>query len=574
MGVPPLLTIPLQDLNPRQRRGFFWGCLLGLALVLGLAARARFSWPQWPLSDPDTWGYLHPGLAKLRGEGFVHTYARNFLYPGWVYLLLRTFGTFRAIPVAQHLLGLATGGLLWLLWRQWRAWLTATRLPAWADALLGLGLVTFFLRSGSLIHFEHQIRPEAIFPFFAALDACLLFGFLRAWFRDRHPRRAAWRGGLSVCVTALLYQLKPSFGLAVGVALLPLAWALVHPWTRDPLPRRALVVMVSAAVVLAMFLLVLPERRFARSDEFSREFLPQTLLTVHAGLIHQQLAADVRDRVATPFGPEFLVAANDALERELVLASQADAKPYESLGYNPDYLMYRRDSFCRWLYDHLPAERASAFCYDYYERAALHHPASMAAKVWRQLRVFYSIHCPAFWPAGKFKEEKLYRKTNEALAWPNYQQTLNADPPGAAYLRAAKRLQRSKAEHRQPFWTVKANVAASVCYLPVLVLFGLGMAFVATGSPERRGGVWAAGWLVALVYGLNLGNCLTIGAVHSLDVARYSYNLLVYAAWCELAALVWVGEVAAAWVRQRRARTGARQGQQPVEKRSSQSPGL
>lgn len=545
MSVPPLLTAPLQDLTPRQRRGFFWACALGLGLVLGTAAWARFSWPPWPLSDADTWGYLHPALAKLRGEGFVHTYSRNFLYPGWVYLLLWIFGTFRAVTVGQHLLGLATGGLLWLLWRQWRASLTATRLPAWADALLGLALVTFFLRSGSVLHFEHQIRPEAIFPFFAALDVCLLFGFLSAWFRDRHPRRAAWRGGVSVFVTALLYQLKPSFGLTVGVALLPLPWAFVHPWTRDPFPRRALVVTVSVAVVLATFLLVVPERRFAASDEFSREFLPETLLTVHAGLIHQQLEQDVRDRVATPLGPEFLATASDALGRELLRAAHPESKPYESLGYNPDFLMYRRDSFCRWLYDRLPAAQANAFCYRAYGRAAWHHPLGMAAKIGRQLRIFYSLHCPAFWPAAKFKEEKLYRKTNEALNWPNYQQTLHSLPLGATYLQATARLQRSGAEYRLPSWTVKANVVASVCYLPILGLFLAGLAFVRTWPAEQRTGWWASGSLVALVYGLNFGNCLTISVVHSLDVARYSYNLLVYAAWCELAALVWLGEVVA-----------------------------
>ena len=89
---------------------FFGATLAGLALVLGLAARARFAWPQWPVADPDTWGYLYPALGKLEGAGFVHTYGRNFLYPGFVYGLLRCGGTFRAIPVAQHLLGLACCG--------------------------------------------------------------------------------------------------------------------------------------------------------------------------------------------------------------------------------------------------------------------------------------------------------------------------------------------------------------------------------------------------------------------------------------------------------------------------------
>ena len=94
-----------------------------------------------------------------------------------------------------------------------------------------------------------------------------------------------------------------------------------------------------------------------------------------------------------------------------------------------------------------------------------------------------------------------------------------------------------------------ANIAAAVCYLPLLVLFVAGMIFVSRWPAERRAKLWAAGWLVGMVGALNFGNCLTIAIVHSQDVARYSYNLLVYAAWCELAAAVWLAELAAAWVR-------------------------
>ena len=54
-----------------------------------------------------------------------------------------------------------------------------------------------------------------------------------------------------------------------------------------------------------------------------------------------------------------------------------------------------------------------------------------------------------------------------------------------------------------------------------------------------------------MVYGLNFGSCLTIAIVHSLDVARYSYNLLVYAAWCELAAAVWLIEAFLVWFHHR-----------------------
>ena len=552
MNLPPALTVPWPQLSPRGRRVFFWTSLAGLLVVLADAAGARFAWSLWPISDPDTWGYLHPGLARLRGEGFQHTYGRNFLYPGWVWLLLRLFGDFRAIPVAQHLLGLATGGLLWTAWRQWRAFLTNTRLPAWVDALLGLALTTFFLRSASVVYYENQIRPEAVFPFCAALQVCALFAFLRAWGVDRHPLRAAVRGGASVFLAVALYQLKPSFGLAAGLAALPILWAFLRPWTRDPLPRRRLAVGVGVGGALAAVLFVLPERRLARTDEFSGLFLPETLLTVHAGLVRDQLVQDARDRAQTPFDPALLQEAAPLLDQETRRASQPEAKPYPSLGYNPDYLMYRQDSFCHWLLDHGGPRFTATFCYYYYQKTALRHPLRMAGKVGRQLGVFYRLHCPAFWPARRFAVAKLYGDTGKALAYPNYQEQLRANGPGRAYLDAAARLQDSPELYRAAPSIVGANVAASVCYLPILGLFLAGMGWVSRWPGERRAGLWAAGWLIAVVHGLCFGNCLTISIVHSLDVDRYGYNLVVYAAWCELAALLWVGEVAAAWFWSRR----------------------
>ena len=548
MRLPPALTVSVARLDPRGRRTFLWATLAGLALVLGLAARARFAWPQWPVADPDTWGYLFPALGKLEGKGFVHTYGRNFLYPGFVYEALRFGGTFRAVPVMQHLLGLATGALLWVSWRQWRAWFAETRLPAWADALLGLGLVAFFVRSGSVIHFEAQIRPEAVFPFFGALGMCLLLGFGWAWFVDRRPMRAALLAGAGVFDTALLYQLKPSFGLAVLFALAPLGWAAFHPWSSDRTGRWRLGVAVMAAASLAGAVFVLPERQLARTDAFTETFLPETLLTVHAAMIRDQMARDVQDHAATPFPPAFLAEAAGRMDRNTRFASERPQKPYESLGYNPDTLMYRPDGFCGWLNATLPAPQAAAFCYYYYRRAALHEPGRMTGKVLRQLGVFYNIHCPAFWDPRGFAVERLYRKTNDALGYPNYQQLLRAYPPGAAYLDASKKLQRSKVKLLQPRWTVPANVAAAVCYLPLLALFIVGMVLVSRWPAERRAGVWAAGWLVVMIGGLSFGNCLTIAVVHSLDVARYAYNLLVYAAWCELAAAVWLAEVLAEWI--------------------------
>src|SRR5204863_24691 len=103
----------------RLREGSLWRLFYWtlLALVFAGAIWQRFKLPLDPIADPDTWGYLSPGLRKLLGSEFGHTHGRNFVYPGFVYLLLSGFGTFRAIVIGQHLLGLLAGGVLLLTWR-------------------------------------------------------------------------------------------------------------------------------------------------------------------------------------------------------------------------------------------------------------------------------------------------------------------------------------------------------------------------------------------------------------------------------------------------------------------------
>lgn len=88
--------------------------LVVVVFVWAVTVRSRL--PLQPFIDEDFWGYLNPALSKLTGGPFQHSQGRDFLYPGFVYLLLCVFGDLRAIPIAQHALGVLTGGLLLLVW--------------------------------------------------------------------------------------------------------------------------------------------------------------------------------------------------------------------------------------------------------------------------------------------------------------------------------------------------------------------------------------------------------------------------------------------------------------------------
>src|SRR5207249_7289152 len=71
----------------------YWSAV---AVIFVWAAWLRFRLPLDPIADHGTWGYLSPALRKLTGAEFGHTYGRNFIYPGFIYLLLLGFGDFRA----------------------------------------------------------------------------------------------------------------------------------------------------------------------------------------------------------------------------------------------------------------------------------------------------------------------------------------------------------------------------------------------------------------------------------------------------------------------------------------------
>src|SRR5260370_8840358 len=128
----------------------------GVLILFGLAAWRRFTLALDPIADPDTWGYLSPALRKLTGAPFGHTSGRNFIYPGFVYLLLRVFRDFRAIATAQHVLGLVAGATLLLTWHRARTFLARPRLSRGFYYAIGLVAAARFLLARTPLPFSIQ----------------------------------------------------------------------------------------------------------------------------------------------------------------------------------------------------------------------------------------------------------------------------------------------------------------------------------------------------------------------------------------------------------------------------------
>lgn len=394
---------------------------------------------------------------------------------------------------------------------------------------LGFGLLVVVEEQFSLtiIQFEHTLRPEALFSPFAALQVWLLIEFARARWRENRPRAAQLSGGCAIFFSGVLFFLKPAFGLALIPANLPVALSL---FLSGMTPRRKWL-LVAAPALAVLVLLLIPEWRLRQPDTEGSAFLPETLFTVHADLIHRQMAEDLADGAAIPYPRDWLAEVCASLERELRRSAAPAERPYPSLGFNPDYLK-SKDSIIlqlqkHWHYDSRPL---AAFCSFYYWRIVTHQPMAMAGKILRQVGVFYGPwRCPAYRMSKRILLAQDYEKSLASFE-PQRREKINGYPATRAYLLRCEllrhepnlpRLARSRAY-------LNLNGIFACAYLPL----GLGwlVLLIATFNSRER---WDARWrcaalLILLLHAYSFGINLTLAATHSLDIARYSQNQLVF----------------------------------------------
>jgi hypothetical protein len=486
------------------------------ALILGWAAFQRFRLPIWPLADHGTWGYLNPALSKLTGGAFQHTHGRNFAYPGFLFLVLASFNSFAAITIVQHIFGLLTGGLLLACWHQIRRFLDAGAVGRHTHKIAGVLLLAIYLLSSQPIVAEHQLRPEAITPFFAMLDIFLTLKFFEQRYLRRKQRRSAWLGAAVIFVSLLLLSLKPSFGLTALFATLPVLVSLFH---RSATWIERLILLAAAAI--SALLLILPEHYLAKSDPIATSLLPEMLFYIHANLIVDQMDEDVARGDCGERGCEWLDGIRSEL-REEMLRSWDLRQDYKSLGFNPGYLMYHSTKIQQWRGKFFQGEDAKRLrFYRYYaERVLMKHPARVLAKVWRQMRLFYSARNRAFVAVREIALTEPYRLTVEVLQRPGFHSTLLRFPPSKKYEAACASAASTHWAVSQPKLIRKCNGVLARAYLPVFcaVLLASGLLLCSQKLRFAYGMLWPA---TLLIYSYNFGTCLETAIIHSLDTLRY-----------------------------------------------------
>lgn len=504
----------LIDLFGRWPRAFYFRT--ALAAIFAYAVCQRFALPLDPLADPDTWGYLSPALRKLTGAEFGHTHGRNFLYPGFLFLLLRAFNDFRAITIAQHLLGLLAGGIFFLTWRRVRVFVSNPRIGRAGYDALGLFGTALFLCASDTVRFETQLRPEGISAFLISINLYVIVQFIACCFLENRRTAAIAYGIAIVFISLVLASVKPSFWFVAIVNLLPVsAFFFQHGAF-----RQKLALGVGATVSAA--LLLLPEHFLSRTDEMSRTFLPTTLFAAHANLIRDQMTEDLKSDMELPYPRDWLQRIQIALSAEIEKSHAARPAHYSSLGFDPDYLMYNESSIAAQLRQEFGSNVSAlcAFYRFYYARIWKERPLIVVKKIGRQMAIFYRPMGPLY---NRGKARALagdYEFSLHSLDIEPYRKVWTAYPPAARFMHRTASFAQTAPVVEQPGLIRVVLALLMAAYLPLLlsaVTLG-GVVLWREGEQTRL--CWLAGF-VLFAYSFNAASCLEVAVVNSLEIVRY-----------------------------------------------------
>jgi hypothetical protein len=488
----------------------------GWMVILLAAVWKRFALPLSPVAEGDLSGFLDPAISLLTGHGFQPNSGQPFLYPGLLAAVLGVFQDFRAIAIVSRLLGLGGGLLLLASWRSAGALLAPRRISPWLYDAMGLAMFAIALFAPMPAQLEYAIRADSICPFFAALSIFCVARFLLS----RKSAGAAKRGWMVWGAAALftgffLPVLKPSFWLSGMFSTIPIWVALFD--RREKWAHRAL--MAGTALAAIFLLLFLPGRHFARMDSMNLSFFPESIFSIHAVIIREQIAADLEQGNAVPYAREDLESTLALLDAGIRASPSADPRGFGSPGYDADRLLHH-DAFFSKMEERHGFLWPLGFYRYYFWRTWEQRPGAMAAKVIHQLRLFYNFDCPAY-RGRRIRLQNMYRESIKKLSEPHEQALLGQWPPAAHLLDTQARDAARAPEIRTPWLLDRILNALAASYFPSFLLFLAALPW-ALGDKTRRARYGSLVALLAVAYGYNVGNNLGIAIFHTLQVNRYS----------------------------------------------------
>jgi hypothetical protein len=532
--------------------------LLPVFVIWG--AVLRFSLPLAPFADADYYGYLGPAIVTLSGGTFKHLISREFVYPLFVLVTLFVGGDFHALPICQHLLGLATAVFLFAAWQELLALNPSHSIrdykqkpghrkfklfaAAIASECLGLLLASLYLGWRETIFLEHTIRPEGIFPFFAATSIWLNLRFIRFFWRERQVYVASIIGAVHLFVSGVLLLLRPSFGLATIFINVPLAIAV---WQQSRQKLHLFVQPTAIAIIAVLLLLFLPEYVLRRHDRLAARLLPSIRLYTHANLVLHEMEKDLAPGNQPRYDRTMLQAIHDRLAAAYAAAQSPQNRPWPKLGFNPDYMYLEKRVFEPFysISDRTKDQELRRFCNHYFFCAALHQPGPMAAKIGLQLTFFYSFDT-RFPALGSWLHSNqtaasindLYARELRSFEHPSHlRQKMEGLDIGRRHLAECRRLAKSGMPVRDSIFANNLRECIRAVYTWVAVA-ALGLALLCLTLPRVRASCYLNAGSTLLLYSYNLGNCLTIATVFYLGNPRYLNGQEAFTMFAEFAGLL------------------------------------
>ena len=505
--------------------------------LFAAAAQKRFSLPQDPLAGDN--GYLWPALIKLSGGAFAHIQGLNFLYPGTIYLVLRTWADLRAISVIQHLLGLVAGALFLASWARLADFFPRPRLNRVAHEAIGLWGAAIYLLSNGPVLFEMQIQSDSVCMFFEILTIWLIVQFFYYRVVSPNVRKTVIYGTGGAISALLLASLKPSFTLMALFAVAPVIWLILN--AKGNFTGKVVFLGISVSIILAV---TLTEHYLRRNDQTVKMFLPETLFAIHAKIIHAQMAADVKNGRTSSYSREWLRVARDDLEGEIQRTHDLYPQKFPLLGFEPDLLMSGADPLLNRWRRQLGDEGFLRFLHYWYWHSVVRRPLAFAQKIVSQLGVFYSTKCPAFCIYKKLPLSSwAYAASFSWLSHPQSLRLLAMVPAASDFLERTKKLRFTNINIPQDKRIRMWNIYCARTYLAILLVsVPLAVCFLLRRSKSEES-KWPA-FFVIFFYSANFGNVFGISVVHTMEVPRYSTVQFIGALFAQFWAIRWLLEIA------------------------------
>jgi hypothetical protein len=545
-----MIAQPASNQSFRPRTDSRWGICYwtAFALVFAWAVWQRFKLPLDPIADPDVWGYLLPALRKLTGAEFGHFQGRNFLYPGFLYLVLRGFGDFRVIAIVQHLLGVAAGGVLLLTWRRLRAFVPDPLVNPSLHHALGLVGAAIYLLASDTVRIETQLRPEGLCAFLISINLYFAVQFMNCSFLEYRRTRTVIYGSATVLTLLLLASVRPSFWLAAIVVMVPLAvFFLRQNWWRQK-------IALGLATALTALLVLWPEHILGRKDRESQLFLPTMLFVIHADLIRDQMAADLKEKASLPYSMDWLEHVYLALNSEIAKSQANYPGHYPSLKFDPEYLWFNPSSITTQLRREF-GSNVSALCTFYrfyYWRTWQRRPLQAFQKVARQFSIYYLPKCPAYTPTKIWPLMDAYQRAFAPLNAEGYRTIAAPLPAFADFVRRTTSLAQTAPVTEQPRLIREALGDLAVSYFSLVLLTLILSTIIFWRQSRWRRLRWLA---VLALFGCayNAASCLEVAIVNSLEVYRYITVQMYATLLAQLLALWLIFEFALEMRQQKRA---------------------